>query len=377
MAASCATRGSSTRRASSTWATSWMRMSRREATSSGGTISVAMNMPPPAPRRTSISPESTRTLIASRSVGREISICSASARSDGRRSPTASSPSLTFSAICPTASSKVRRVWTGVNMPAGKYGGMTLHHESHGPADGEVALCVHGLSANLRSFDHIGAALTERGLRVIAMDLRGRGATPDSGAGTYGIDSHVDDLLALAPERFHYVGWSMGAFIGLRMADRAPERLLSLTLIDAAGATDPRAIELIRAGLARLDTDIPEDDYVAAIRERGLLEPWSDLWDAYLRYEHGRTSRAACEEDLDRGLEADPELWWPAARMPTLLVRGTRPMGEGLIVPEDVRDRLVAALPDLRVVEVDANHYGVADDPAAIAAIADFVAQPR
>ena len=115
IAASWATRGSSSRRASSTWATSPMRMSRRLARSSGGTSSVATNIPPPEPRRTSTSPESWSTLTASRRVGRLICICSARARSEGRRSPTRSSPSLIFSVICSTASSKVLRVLTGVN----------------------------------------------------------------------------------------------------------------------------------------------------------------------------------------------------------------------------------------------------------------------
>src|SRR3954453_23617 len=72
-------------------------------------------MPPPGPRRTASSPASTSTLTASRSVGRLISICVASARSPGSLSPRRSSPWRTFSAICSAASSKVRRVRTGSN----------------------------------------------------------------------------------------------------------------------------------------------------------------------------------------------------------------------------------------------------------------------
>ena len=57
--------------------------------------------------------QSTRT--ASRSVGRLICIAAASSRSEGRRSPSASSPTRMRSAICSTAPSNVRRGPTGAN----------------------------------------------------------------------------------------------------------------------------------------------------------------------------------------------------------------------------------------------------------------------
>src|SRR3954451_7731973 len=120
-AASWATRGSSRRRASSTQATSPRRILERWRTSSTGTTSVATNIPPPGPRRTVSRPASTSTAIASRSVGRLISICAASARSPGSLSPTRSSPARTFSAICSAASSNVRRVRTGSNIARAVY----------------------------------------------------------------------------------------------------------------------------------------------------------------------------------------------------------------------------------------------------------------
>ena len=114
-AASCATRGSSSRRASSTPATSLTRIAWRLRSRSRGTSSDAMKMPPDWPRRTSSTPASTSVFTASRSVGRLIRMIAASSRSDGRRSPTCRSPALIRSAICSTASSKVRRDETGSN----------------------------------------------------------------------------------------------------------------------------------------------------------------------------------------------------------------------------------------------------------------------
>ena len=114
-AASWATRGSSSRRASSTPATSPTRISERVRSSSRGTSSLATKMPPLWPRSTSSTPASARTFTASRSVGLLMRMREASSRSEGRRSPTCRSPDLIRSAICSTASSKVRRVATGTN----------------------------------------------------------------------------------------------------------------------------------------------------------------------------------------------------------------------------------------------------------------------
>lgn len=253
---------------------------------------------------------------------------------------------------------------------------MTLHQEITGPDDGTTVLCVHGVSANLRSYDGLVGGLAERGLRAVAMDLRGRGKTPDSGPGTYGLDSHVDDLLELGPERFHYVGWSMGALLGLRLADRARDRLISLTLIDAVGSIDPAAIDAVRAGLARFDLELDEDAYVETVRGFGLLKPWDDFWERYVRYEYRRTSRAACEEDLAGEGMFEAESWWPALRdLPTLLIRCTEPLGGGLLVPDDSLARLRSALPGLSIHESAFNHYGVMLDPEVAPAIVSHVAE--
>ena len=70
-------------------------------------------MPPAEPARTASTPASASTRTASRSVARLICIAAASSRSEGRRSPGASSPRRMRSAICSTAPSKVRRGPTG------------------------------------------------------------------------------------------------------------------------------------------------------------------------------------------------------------------------------------------------------------------------
>ena len=70
-----------------------------------------------------------------------------------------------------------------------------LHVESNGDALGRLILCVHGLSANCRSFDRFVPVLAKAGHHVVTMDLRGRGRSEITPPGSYGWDNHVRDLL--------------------------------------------------------------------------------------------------------------------------------------------------------------------------------------
>ena len=67
-----------------------------------------------------------------------------------------------------------------------------------GAAGAPVVLCVPGLSANLCGFDRLAEQLAGGTLQLVAIDLRGRGHSDVTGAGTYGWRSHARDVLAVA-----------------------------------------------------------------------------------------------------------------------------------------------------------------------------------
>ena len=82
-----------------------------------------------------------------------------------------------------------------VVVPSGR-----LYVETAGDPEGELVLCVHGLSANCRMFDRFVPALVAAGKRVVALDLRGRGRSAVTPSGTYGWSSHAQDVLAVADQ---------------------------------------------------------------------------------------------------------------------------------------------------------------------------------
>ena len=267
--------------------------------------------------------------------------------------------------------------------------GGRLRAELSGPAAGRLVLCLPGLTANLRGFDVVAARLGARGLRVAALDLRGRGHSDVTPAGTYGWPAHARDVLAAATalgrERFSVVGWSMGAFVAMQLAALAPGRLERLVLIDACSPVSAEVITLIRLAVERLGATYPSpEEYLARMRALPTIERWSDFWERYFRYElvpanggvRARTNREAVLEDLAYGDAQDPRDLWPALTMPVLLFRAARPLVPGgpfLVTDADVRD-FAARVPGGQVVEIDANHYGIAAAPEAAAAAAQFLA---
>jgi pimeloyl-ACP methyl ester carboxylesterase len=55
---------------------------------------------------------------------------------------------------------------------------VTLGYTEWGrPHSPQTILCVHGLTRNARDFDFLAEALAEKGARVIAIDMVGRGTS--------------------------------------------------------------------------------------------------------------------------------------------------------------------------------------------------------
>ena len=124
-----------------------------------------------------------------------------------------------------------------------EFEGHLMHVIERGAASAEVVVLHHGLFATATGYDRVGLidALSER-LRVWAPDSFGHGSSADASSDELnGRDARADLLVALADrrgvDRFHYVGYSMGGWIGGALARRHPDRLRSLSL----GGWDPEA----------------------------------------------------------------------------------------------------------------------------------------
>ena len=125
-------------------------------------------------------------------------------------------------------------------MPHLTVNGVDLHYEQHGTGP-ETIVFAHGLLWSGRMFDAQVAALRD-GYRCVTFDFRGQGQSAVTRDG-YDMDTLAEDAAALIRtlrlEPCHFVGLSMGGFIGMRLAIRHPELLRSLLLLGTSADPEP------------------------------------------------------------------------------------------------------------------------------------------
>ncbi len=120
-------------------------------------------------------------------------------------------------------------------MPSQIVNGTELYYEEHGAGE-ETIVFSHGLLMSGSMFDAQVAALS-RHYRCITYDHRGQARSAIAKSG-YDMDTLTDDaaalIEALGAAPCHFVGLSMGGFIGMRLAIRHPHLLRSLVLMETS-----------------------------------------------------------------------------------------------------------------------------------------------
>jgi pimeloyl-ACP methyl ester carboxylesterase len=149
--------------------------------------------------------------------------------------------------------------------------GTALSYERLG--EGPPIVMVHGFgSSRLQNWKSTGwfAGLTEAGFAIVAMDCRGHG---DSGKphdpAAYGHDRMAEDVArvmdACALSSALLLGYSMGGYLGLRLAAAHPERVAKLALAGVGenylkdSITAPAARALLADALLTPDKDAITD----------------------------------------------------------------------------------------------------------------------
>ena len=139
--------------------------------------------------------------------------------------------------------------------------GARLYYEEHGRGPQAIVFC-HSMLFSCRMFDAQVEALKDR-YRCLMFDFRGQDQSEVTEDG-YDLDTLSEDtaafIEAMADPPCHFLGFSMGGMVGLRLAIRRPELLRSLmrVLIDQ---TIDRAAAAIEAA------SCPEDKLVASWKE--------------------------------------------------------------------------------------------------------------
>ena len=207
------------------------------------------------------------------------------------------------------------------------------------PANGNVLVCVHGLTRCARDFDTFAAAMSDR-YRVICPDVAGRGqsgwlADPM----LYGIPQYVSDMVTLvarlAVDKVDWVGTSMGGLIGMAFAAQPESPIRKLVLNDAGPVVAKASLERIATyvGMAPVFPDFGAAvQYIRAVSTTfgpHTDEQWRFLTEVVVRKNPDGSYRMHYDPRIAEPFkqqmpEGDLELWplYDAIRGPMLVVRG-------------------------------------------------------
>lgn len=218
------------------------------------------------------------------------------------------------------------------------FGNVSLSWLEWGEPTAPVVFCVHGLTRNAHDFDHLAAALSARGARVIAVDVAGRGrsgwlADPTRYAVPVYAAQLVRLLALLQVPAVDWVGTSMGGLIGMALAAESAVPMRRLILNDVGPFVPKAALAPIGAYLG-LDLRFSSLAELEA-HLRLIHAPFGPLTDeqwAHLATHSARRTPDGWRLHYDPAIRvpfadaavADIDLWelWDRIRCPTLVLRG-------------------------------------------------------
>jgi pimeloyl-ACP methyl ester carboxylesterase len=251
--------------------------------------------------------------------------------------------------------------------------GTSLYVEDTGPAStGETIAFSHGLLWSAEMFAPQIAALRDR-YRCVAWDHRGQGRSAPDRRHSIEMELVWADAVALLEKLdtgpVHFVGLSMGGFVGLRMAARRPDLVRSLVIIESTAMPEPeenvaryrmlaRASRMVgvrpligRVAPIMLGKSILADPTRKAdvARFSAIMTRRRDIWRAV----NGVIDRGGVEGELAR------------IRARTLVMVGD----EDVATPRTKSEALVAGVAGARLVTIPrAGHSSTVEEPAAVTA---------
>lgn len=223
--------------------------------------------------------------------------------------------------------------------------GMPIYSEADG--SGSPVVLVHGVGANLRSWDTIAERLA-RSFQVIRLDLRGHG---QSGRlqGATSLGAMASDVIAVMD---HYgvaqadlAGFSLGGLIAQLLAVEHPERFRRLALISAVAGRTAEERERVRERAAIVERD-GIGGVLDAARTRWFTEDFvrrhPELVEARLE-ELVKNDHASYAAAYRVFAEADLADRLGEIRQPTLVITGEHDIGSNTRMARLMHERIAGS----------------------------------
>ncbi|MCY1040893.1 alpha/beta fold hydrolase [Corallococcus sp. bb12-1] len=265
-------------------------------------------------------------------------------------------------------------------MPMRSVNGTRLYYEDTG-GPGDVIVFSHGLLWSTRLFDPQVEALRGR-FRCISYDHRGQGQSEVPSDAVIDMETVYADAVALIESLgvgpVHFVGLSMGGFVGLRLAARRPDLVRSLVLLETSTDPEPTAnvprytaLNLVARylGLGPVTGPVMRIMFGTSFLTDPGREAERALWRARLRQNRRDIWRAVNGVIKRKGIPEE----LPRIRTPTLVIVGEE---DRATVPAKA-ERIHSLIPGSKLVRLSrGGHSSTVEEPALVnAELAPFLTE--
>ena len=265
-------------------------------------------------------------------------------------------------------------------MPHLNVNGANIYYEEHGSGS-ETILFSHGFLWSGHMYHNQIAALKGQ-YRCITFDHRGQGKSQVTDNG-YDIENVYKDAVelieALECHPCHFVGLSMGGFVGLRIGIRRPELLKTLTLIESSSHPQSKDSEgryrllgfVARwLGLGIVSGQVMEIMFGEKFRNDPARASLKKEWTEHLIKNDRIGITRALSGVVDRKGVTDQ---LGKIKTPTLIIVGD----QDTALPPAESETMHAGIPNSRLVVIPgAGHTSTVEEPEAVtAAMMNFLQQ--
>lgn len=250
---------------------------------------------------------------------------------------------------------------------------------------GLPVLAIPGLTRNSTDFNHVAPHL--EGVRLIRIDLRGRGLSEWAAPETYTVLQETADVLDLLDhlgiDKVAILGTSRGGLIAMYMALAHKDRLLGALLNDIGPKIEASGLRVISGYVGKNPVQSTYDE--AALARSKLWKGFSNVpmsrWRAEVEQHYRETPQGlvvrydprlgdAFTADFDGEVPTAWPMFDALEGLPTALLRGET----SDILSKDTAQEMAKRRPDLIYSEVKGRgHVPFLDEPEALEVIDDWI----